>query len=116
MHGDPLFAAPKPLHTKKSSNGYILIYRPDHTNSQKDGYILEHRQVMSEILMRPLLPKEEVHHKNKIRDDNRPSNLELWTTSQPPGGRVEDLLEWAVELIDLYSDKIDDITGHLLLL
>ncbi|MBA2525677.1 MAG: HNH endonuclease [Pyrinomonadaceae bacterium] len=43
---------------------------------------------MEQILGRPLLPREQVHHENGIRDDNRPDNLELWKTSQPPGQRI----------------------------
>jgi hypothetical protein len=57
---------------------------------------LEHRWVMEQTLGRPLWPDEEVHHKNRVRDDNDPSNLELWCVPQPRGGRAEDLVEFYV--------------------
>lgn len=57
----------------------------------------EHRWVMEQTLARPLEPDEEVHHKNRIRDDNDPSNLELWCTPQPRGGRAEDLVAFYVK-------------------
>lgn len=74
------------------SNGYRIIRMTDHPNARKNGWLPEHTVVMSRELRRPLLPGENVHHKNGIRDDNRPENLELWYTSQPKGARVEDLI------------------------
>lgn len=57
----------------------------------------EHRVVMEHKLGRALQPFEDVHHKNSIKTDNHPDNLELWVTPQPRGQRPEDLVEWILE-------------------
>lgn len=52
----------------------------------------EHRVVVEGVIGRPPLPHERVHHKNGIRDDNRPENLELWRIKgkDPAGVRASD--------------------------
>ena len=71
----------------KTSTGYVLIQTPSHPAAQADGYVPEHRLVMESVLGRWLRPEETVHHMNGLRDDNRPENLELWTSCQPKGQR-----------------------------
>lgn len=87
----------------KSSTGYILVQAPLHPAAQADGYVPEHRIVMEEMIGRFLLPEETVHHKNGIRHDNRPENLELWASRQPKGQRVSDLIAWAEEILSIYK-------------
>lgn len=61
----------------KSKGGYIKVFRPEHPNAHKKGYVMEHRLVMEGVIGRYLQKNEEVHHKNGIKDDNRPENLEM---------------------------------------
>lgn len=70
----------------------------------KKQSILEHRFVMEQQIGRPLLPDETVHHINGARDDNRPENLELWSSSHPTGQRVADKVEWAKMILARYQE------------
>lgn len=96
----------KKPHARQMRNGYVLVYvGRDYPGAIKSGHIFEHRKVMQDVLGRPLYDQENVHHKNGIKDDNRPENLELWTRSQPQGQRVEDKLRWAREFLALYEKE-----------
>lgn len=61
----------------KTWAGYIRIYKPNYPSANTFGYVLGHRLIMEKILHRYLTKKEQVHHINGIKDDNRPENLEL---------------------------------------
>lgn len=61
---------------------------------------------MAQAIGRPLLPHEQPHHVNGDRADNRLCNLELWSTSQPAGQRVEDKTAWALDLLHLYAPHL----------
>lgn len=87
----------------KTSEGYVLLWKPEHPDSTKGGYVAEHRYVMEQHIGRRLMKFENVHHKNGVRDDNRIENLELWVRPQPAGQRLDDLLEWVV---DNYPEEI----------
>lgn len=84
-------------------DGYVRIYMPEHPRAVNGRYVLEHIHVMEQKLGRYLLPDERVHHINKVRDDNRPENLELWCVGHPSGARTSDLLNWAREVIERYG-------------
>jgi len=80
------------------SNGYMYV------RYENKSY-LEHRKIYEDFLGRKLNSNENIHHINGDRTDNRLENLELWNTSQPAGQRIEDKVQWAVELLTIYSPE-----------
>ena len=63
----------------KTTDGYIRVRKKTHPQAQ-NNFILEHRLVMEKHLGRYLTQKEEVHHENEIKEDNRIENLRLFKT------------------------------------
>lgn len=87
----------------QNEDGYVKIRYPEHPRAKATGYVLEHILVMEEMIGRHLLGEETVHHKNGIRHDNRPENLELWASNHPSGQRMTDLVLWAKEVLRIYE-------------
>lgn len=60
-----------------NKQGYICVW-----NTDKQKYELEHRIVMAKYIGRELTDKEDVHHINSDKTDNRIENLQLMSRSE----------------------------------
>jgi hypothetical protein len=102
--GQPLRPIRERSYRWRTKQGYILVPAPEgHPNAKKDGAIFEHVLVMTQVLGRPLAKGETVHHKNNVKWDNRPENLEPWHVHQPRGASVADTVAWARWLLKEYG-------------
>ncbi len=63
-----------------NQDGYAFILPPDDYQGprvQGGRYVSEHRYVAEQMIGRRLRRGEIVHHRNHVRDDNRPENLQV---------------------------------------
>lgn len=82
-----------------------MVRVPEHPRARPTSpYVFEHILVAEELLGRYLFDGESVHHRNGVRHDNRPENLELWTRPQPSGIRVSDAIMWARQIYERYVE------------
>jgi hypothetical protein len=97
-HGDPTYITPKT--NNPSRDGYIRI-------KVNNKGMVQHRYVLEQHLGRELLKEENVHHINGNRSDNNIENLEIWNTRQPKGQRIEDKIQYALDILEQYApDKL----------
>lgn len=82
-----------------AKTGYVLTnVRRDQIGVQMmnaNGYLHEHRLVMARSLGRPLSPREQVHHKNGIKTDNRIENLELIAIDEHTRRHAAEKIRWS---------------------
>jgi len=93
------------LPKRTDQHGYALVHDRNHTRANKSGFVREHIKVVTERLQRDLLPTENVHHINGVRDDNRIENLELWNKGQPCGQRVNEKQAFYVSFVAEYQGE-----------
>lgn len=98
--GDPLVTNARKGRWRVGTDGYVYWSGGERRPSQ-------HRYVMERMLGRPLRKGETVHHCNGVRHDNRPENLELWSSAHPSGQRISDLVAFARDILDLYGKEAD---------
>lgn len=103
LYNNPNSVANTGIITDKA--GYIKI-RTLAGEGKNGKYTFEHRMIMEQMIGRPLVKGETVHHKNGIRNDNRPDNLELWSEAQPYGQRVSDKVAYALEILERYAPEL----------
>ena len=95
----------KPLLMERiDKRGYRLLRisadHPYYEMATKYGWVREHRLVMAEQLGRILLGHEVVHHKNRIKHDNRPENLLI-------------MRKLHHDLLTLAHNTIDELIGKI---
>lgn len=99
--------------------GYVLVETPlDHPKriskvGKVRSRIREHVLVMEKMLGRPLYPYEKVHHRNGIKTDNRPENLELWIRTHSDGVRVSDLYAKDIDRLLLKISQLESELARL---
>ena len=70
------------LKYEKVKKDRVLVYQPEHPCADRCGYIFRARLVGEGLIGRPLLSTEDAHHVNRIKDDDRPENIQVLTHSE----------------------------------
>lgn len=63
------------------NDGYVRVWMPDHHRADNSGRVYEHILVAEATYGGPITSEYHVHHKNGVKNDNRPENLEVLLAS-----------------------------------
>jgi len=93
----------------------LFLDEPFFEMTDKSGWVFEHRLVMAKHLGRCLRKEEVVHHINRIKDDNRIDNLQLFPSNADhtaTGKRIREL-EREVRLlkvqVKILTDRLNNV-------
>lgn len=64
------------------SDGYVRVWAPDHHRADNSGRVYEHILVAEAAFGVKVTRDFHVHHKNEVKSDNRPDNLEVLSASE----------------------------------
>jgi hypothetical protein len=101
-----------------NDKGYRMVR---HNGRMMGKHLVEFEKVLGRRVRTEAPYKENVHHKNGNRDDNRTDgppvmtpdgkyltgNLEMWSQSQPPGQEIGPKLDWGMEMLAEYGAHMD---------
>ncbi len=80
--------------------GYVWERCPGHPKANHFGFVAQHRLVGEDLAGRPLHTNECVHHRNEVRTDNRPENLQVLTQTEHRRLHARDRAERAAIPLD----------------
>lgn len=89
--------------------GYIQVKSTGHPYANNKGAVAEHRLVIEELIGRPLVPGEVVHHIDMNRQNNHPENLILCYSNAEHHLIHGSLNKCVAELMELGVLKFDPV-------
>jgi len=99
------------LSTCKGGGYMYCRTNPPHPKRNSKGLYPLHRVVMENKLGRSLLSSEDVHHKDEIKSNNSPANLEVFTKSEHTKQHVKK--RETIKIICPYCKKLFELNPHI---